>query len=233
MTITNSPLGKRARRATGSTAAPAPTRLPSARERRPALAALAVLLIVGGAVLAGWLALRQSHTEEYIFVINEVPLDSQIERGDLGTIELSSEDANFIRVDRLDEVVDSYAQGRLFPDQVLVAHMFGPAPTLDPDQARIGLDLRPNQYPPGLQTGDTVIVALLDDVTDSNTPVLVTEGSVRSMQPGETGGGAVVGVVLSSQCAEEFLSGSANGNVALGGVPASGALPLCQKPDED
>lgn len=233
MTITNSPLGKRGRRATGSTAAPAPTRLPSTRERRPALAALAVLLIIGGSVLAGWLALRQSHTQEYIKVINEVSLDSQIERGDLGTIELSSEGTNFISADRMGEVVDSYAQGRLFADQVLVERMFGPAPVLGLDEARIGLDLRPNQYPPGLRTGDTVIVSLLDDVTDSNTPLLVTEGSVRSMQPGETGGGAIVDAVLSSQCAEQFASGSANGNVALTVVPASGALPLCQVPAED
>ncbi len=50
MTVTNQPSGRKSK---GAAAAPAPTRLPSTRERRPALFALAVLLIAGGAVLAG------------------------------------------------------------------------------------------------------------------------------------------------------------------------------------
>lgn len=184
-------------------------------------------------MLAGWLALRQSHTETYLYVYRDVSKDSQIRSGDLREIDLPSEDTNFVPADEAGSVYDSYAQADLLAGTVLIRSMYGAAPVLGVDEARIGLDLRPNQYPPGLRTGDTVIVSLLDDVTDSNTPLLVTEGSVRSMQPGETGGGAIVDAVLSSQCAEQFASGSANGNVALTVVPASGALPLCQVPAED
>lgn len=227
MTITNSPSGKKAKRSVPNSA---PTRLPSARERRPALAALAVLLIVGGAVLAGWLALRQSQTSSYVVVVKEVSPNTQIERADLGTIDLPSEGTSFVPASRIGDVVDSYAQGRLFPNQVLVDAMFGPAPDLQPSEARIGLDLQPAQYPPGLNVGDTVIVELLNDVTDSNTALMLAHGSVRSLQSAETGGGAIVDVVVPLECADEFASGSANGNVALYVVPVVDTVVDCAPP---
>lgn len=221
MTITNSPSGKKSRRAAAGAGSSAPTRLPSARERRPALAALAVLLIVGGAVLAGWLALRQSQTGSYIEVQNEVSQDSRIERGDLDFIDLPSGSTNFVPADRIGEVVDSYAQGKLFPGQVLTEDMFGAAPVLGSDEALIGLDLQPGQYPPQLRIGDAVWVLLLDDATDSNIPLLMADGTVRHLEQGETGGGVVVEIKLLSACADQFVSGSANGNVALAGVPVT------------
>ena len=85
MTVTNQPSGRQSQRAS---AAPPPTRLPSTRERRPALAALAVLLIAGGAVLAGWLALREGHTSSYLVIRDEVSVNEQIGASDLGVIEL-------------------------------------------------------------------------------------------------------------------------------------------------
>ncbi len=78
MTITNQPPSGNGRKKAAKTATP--NRLPSARERRPALAALAVVLIAGGAVLAGWLALRQSQTDSYLIITNEVLEGEQIER---------------------------------------------------------------------------------------------------------------------------------------------------------
>lgn len=224
MTITNSPLRKRTKPAAGSSAAP---RLPSTRERRPALAALAVLLIVGGAVLAGWLALRQSHTDTYLVVIDKVSEGSQIQSTDLGRLDLPTDGAgNFVPQTLAGDVVGSYALTDLVNGTVLVrAGMYGHEPNLQPDQARVGLDLRPDQYPPGLQVGDVVGVDLLSDVTDSNTPVLVTSGKVRLLQPAETGGGVVVDLVLARICSDEIASGSANGNVALAVLPVNDIPP--------
>jgi len=218
MTVTNQPPAGRSRRTSTPT-----TRLPSTRERRPALAALAVLLIVGGAVLAGWLALRESHTDAYLRVVKTVHEGEQINQSDLGEIDLPAGSGDFVPSAERSQVVGSYAQADLVAGTVLVDQdMVGDAPLLGDDQVRVGLDLQPGQYPPGVQVGDDVIVALLPGDGDSTTPQYVASGVVREVKSSDTGG-SFVAVVIGNTCAEQFLTGASNGDVAIGMVPAQQA----------
>jgi anti-sigma factor RsiW len=218
MTVTNQPPPGRSRR----TSTP-PTRLPSTKERRPALAALAVLLIVGGAVLAGWLALRESHTDAYLRVVKTVHEGEQISQSDIGEIDLPAGSGDFVPAAERSQVVGSYAQADLVAGTVLVDQdMVGDAPLLGDDQVRVGMDLQPGQYPPGVQVGDDVIVALLPGDGDSTTPQYVASGVVREVKSSDTGG-SFVAVVIGNKCAEQFLAGASNGDVAIGMVPAQQA----------
>ncbi len=67
----------------GRTGAPATAPgIPSPpRRRRPALTALAVLLIVGGAALAGWLALRLDSREPVLVVNQQISAGEKITAG--------------------------------------------------------------------------------------------------------------------------------------------------------
>lgn len=229
MTITNRGTGKRMKR---PAAAVPPSRLPSTRERRPALAALAVLLIAGGAVLAGWLALRQSQTESYLYIDTQVNEGEQIKGEHLSTVELPSEGVNFISAGTAREIIDTFARADLLEGTVLVPGMTGSAPDLRPDEVRLGMDLEAGgQYPPGgMSVGDSVIVYVLDSSGDSRVPLLETSGVVRSIQETESGAGAVVDVVISANCSGEIAGAAAEGNITLGGVPPNASEVECRVP---
>jgi hypothetical protein len=225
MTITNPPPsgGRRTR----GNASPS-TRLPSARERRPALAALAVLLIAGGAVLAGWLALRQSQTETYLMVDDTIHYGQQIDRGDLRKIELPPSD-HFVPADDADDVIGAYAQVELVPDTVLAGGMYGDAPTVDEDQAIVGLELDPSQFPKTFRPGDPVIVI---QSNDQGAPIRMSSGVVRSSHSSDTGGGAQIDIVMSNECSSDMASASSFGNVQITEVSPNAPEATCLSPEE-
>lgn len=229
MTITNSPTSKLTKKKSAAPAAS--TRLPSARERRPALAALAVLLIAGGAVLAGWLALRQSQTESYLMVNTTISEGDEIQAGDLDRIELPKENVNFISADSGSEVVGSYAQAELLEGTPLIPNMLGDKPRLADDESRIGLDLDVDQYPSGLTKGDVLNVVKYRDDGESNAQELTTTGVIDNVEQTETGSGSVFAVIIPAACYAEFLIGATDSRVALAEMPAGAEPVTCEKPE--
>lgn len=213
MTVTNQPSGRKSKRAA---ATPTPTRLPSTRERRPALAALAVLLIAGGAVLAGWLALREGHTSSYLVIRDKVSVNQQITSSDLGVIELpTSSGGDFVVAAKRDAVVGSYALADLLPGSPVVGGMYGKEPSLPPGASRIGLSLAAGRYPPSLSIGDNVTIVVLDPSGNTNDAQGTAVGLVRDVQSAGTGQGVVVDAVVSEQCNTVLTAAAANGDVAL------------------
>jgi hypothetical protein len=210
MTITNQ--GPPARGRTGQSA-PA-TRLPSTRERRPALAALAVLLIAGGAVLAGWLALRQSQTESYLYISEQVDKGEQVTAQALGSTELPADGVPYILESDIDEVVGSYAQVDLVPGTALTRSMLGDEPELAQGSQMIGLSLEPGFAVDDLSSGDPVTVVLMNPNGTTHTPEQITSGIVRDVERSDTGG-ALVSVEVDRECAAVFAVGAAQGDVAL------------------
>lgn len=225
MTITNPPPSG-GRRGRGNS--PAPTRLPSARERRPALAALAVLLIAGGAVLAGWLALRQSQTETYLMVDDTIHYGQQIDRGDLRKIELPPSD-RFVPASDADEIVDAYAQVELVPDTVLADGMYGDAPSVADDEAIVGLELDPSQFPKTFRPGDPVVVI---ESNDQGQPITMSSGVVRASRSADTGGGAQIDIVMSNECSSDMATASSFGNVEITEVSPNAPMATCLSPQE-
>jgi hypothetical protein len=213
VTVTNQPSGRKSKRQAG--AAPA-TRLPSTRERKPALFALAVLLIVGGAVLAGWLALREGHTSSYLVVRDNVAVNEQITSSDLGVIELpTSSSGNFVPAGRRDDVVGTYAQADLLAGTPVVSAMYGKQPALPEGASRIGLSLAPGRYPPSLGIGDNVTIVVLDPNGDSNDALGTAVAVVRGVENAGSGQGVIVDAVVSEQCNTVLTAAAANGDVAL------------------
>src|SRR5580700_2173303 len=78
--------------------APGGRRMPSApRERKPALAALAVLLVAIGAVAAGLLVIKAGHRVAAVEIVQEVGQGEQIPASALREVEISSDtDLNYV-----------------------------------------------------------------------------------------------------------------------------------------
>lgn len=142
--------------------APVPgDRLPApVRERRPALAALAVLLIVGGALASGLVVLRSGHRSDYVVFVRTVQNGDQIRASDLGLTRLAGDShTNGIAGARRGRLVGQYATTRIYAKTLANYSMFSVAPTVPRDTAVVGAVLAPAQRPADPPTqGDVVAI---------------------------------------------------------------------------
>ncbi|KAA1419969.1 hypothetical protein FE697_018935 [Mumia zhuanghuii] len=112
------------------------TRLPSTRERRPALAALAVILIVGGALLSGWIAMSSGDRADFLQVEGEIAQGQRLSESDLTTVSLPEGFDGGVPAEQRDAVLGQYATARLLPGTVLLPTMVAKSTGVGEGQAQ-------------------------------------------------------------------------------------------------
>lgn len=156
------------------------------RRRRPALAAIAVLLIVGGAAIAGLLALRLDSREPVLVLTKDVPAGTEITTEVLGTTRVASEGLRIIAEKDARDILGTYARTALTAGQLLDPSVLTTADPVGPDQVKVGILLKAGQVPPGLTSGDEVRIVRLGDGTAPVRPLAV--GLILFTDAGEDGG---------------------------------------------
>ncbi|MBI9115325.1 SAF domain-containing protein [Sanguibacter suaedae] len=133
-------------------------RLPAApRERRPLLAALAVLLIVGGATVAGLLALRVDDRVPVLVAAQDISAGALITEDLVTTTPVASEGTSLVPEEDASLVVGTYARNAIEQGQLIDARAGSASPALAGDVESIGAALAPGRLPAGgLQPGDVV-----------------------------------------------------------------------------
>lgn len=208
-----------------------PRRLPSApRERKPAMAALAVLLIVGGALLTVTLVLRSGdrvsavQVNEYIGAGQRIPLSA------LKEVQIAQEGVPYIPWQAAPEVAKHYAAVDLVPGTLLNESMVSlESQELRPGRAVVGLSLKAGQMPQNLQRGQRVQVIHVPGENSSARPRVLAEAAlVHSVgKSGErtTGSSTLVEVVVDARISPEIAAYASEGRIVLAylpGVSASG-----------
>ncbi len=157
------------------------------KRRRPALTALAVLLIIGGAALAGLLAVRMDSREPVLVLNAKVSAGEQITAEKLSSTNVSGDGLTVIPADQANQVVDTlYARQTLYPGQLLQPDLLRSAPPLEKDQAQVGVPLTSGKFPPGLRSGDAV---RLVRIGDAQTPSqALCQGLVLEVAKSASGG---------------------------------------------
>ncbi|WP_399887320.1 hypothetical protein ACGH7X_22515 [Streptomyces sp. BBFR51] len=145
----------------GRSAAPAQPsvgdRLPSPpRERKPALAALAVLLILVGALGATMLVLRAGDRVEVVKVTADVQAGESVGNNVTSVMVAADDSINYIEWSKLDALKDLKAKSTIYADTVVMGQMFSAKEQLPEGKASVGLALKEGQYPAGVKTGDIV-----------------------------------------------------------------------------
>jgi hypothetical protein len=153
------PLAAGARPATGN-------RLPAPpRERKPALAALAVLLILGGALLSTTLVLRSDDTVAAIALSRDVAAGEKIPASALTRVRVPRDGGpQYVAYNDVNiaSVVRAYAREKLVAGSLLHAKQTV-GTSIDPGQVVVNLSLKPEQYPSeDLKAGDRVTAYLAD-----------------------------------------------------------------------
>ncbi|WP_030678132.1 hypothetical protein [Streptomyces sp. NRRL B-1347] len=134
-------------------------RLPTApRERKPALAALAVLLILVGALGATVLVLRAGDRIEVVKATKEIPAGESPKEGVNITSVLVAEDTGikYVKWSQRKALEDYEAKSTIPAGSVVVGQMFAEDGGVPSGKSTVGLSLKEGQYPSTLKQGDTV-----------------------------------------------------------------------------
>ncbi|GGV26938.1 hypothetical protein [Streptomyces spectabilis] len=134
-------------------------RLPTApRERKPALAALAVLLILVGALGATVLVLRAGDRIEVVRVTKEIPAGESPKEGVNIASVLVAEDTGikYVKWSQRRALEDYKAKSTIPAGSVAVGQMFAEDGGVPTGKSTVGLSLKEGQYPSTLKQGDTV-----------------------------------------------------------------------------
>ena len=202
-------------------AAPAPIAATGGRkERRPALIALAILLIAGSGLGVAVVIQNAGNTTAVLALTKTVPRGALIDRDDLRTVNIGTDPAlRVVTASELDSVVGQRAAtdlpaGTLLPQGAA-------AKTLVPRRGRtlVGLQLKPSQLPASpLQAGDTVrLVFLPADQAGATQPVRTppATASVVGSQPGPDNQTTRVDVEVPNDVAVSVSTSAAASRIAL------------------
>ncbi|WP_432119093.1 hypothetical protein [Streptomyces sp. bgisy032] len=133
-------------------------RLPTPpRERKPALAALAVLLILVGALGATMLVLQAGDRIEVVKVTKEVQAGESLKDSDVTSVMVAEDESiHYVEWRQLKTIQTYKAKSTIYPGTLAVGEMFAKKATLPAGKAAVGLALKEGQYPSGIKAGDVV-----------------------------------------------------------------------------
>lgn len=163
-----------------------PGRLPSARERRPALAALAVLLIVGGAFASGYLALQAGNRTDYLRVRADVPQGAEITGDDLENVSLPEDLDGAISSDHRRDVVGLRTVTHLLPGTILTPDMVTDESAIQPGEQQVSFGLDVSNIDSDLEPGAAVVVYAVNRNSDHAEPY---DATLVSAEYPDGGGG--------------------------------------------
>jgi len=203
---------------------PATDRLPKApRERRPLLAVLAVLLIVGGAAIAGLIALRQDSRVPMLMLAHDVPAGYSISSGDLVTTQIAAEGTALIPAADQSQVVGKFARVGLSKGQLLDSTMITGSSPKKEGEVSVGASLDDGRLPAsGLEPGD--IVQLIQVGAGEGTVIVPkvrvsSVGTSDSSTSGTTSVTFIVDAALGAKVAAVAADGSLSATLVARGVP--------------
>ena len=204
--------------------APGGRRMPSApRERKPALAALAVLLVALGAVAAGYLVISAGHRVGAVEITQQVGQGQRIPASAIKEVEIASNSGiNYVAWQYANRVAGVYAAVQIPAGTLLTSVMTTATNNLAAGKVQVGLSLKPGQAPGNLLIGQTV------EAFGVGTGSGCGAASAGGGGTGGTGGGNGTGPgvpITTGVIASVFGSTAANGSTAAVtlAVPAADA----------
>lgn len=193
------PSGAPVTRVTAAPPAGGPVRPPSApRERKPALAALALLLIAAGVLASVYLQMQAGNRVGVIQLTQRVSQGQQIPAADIAEVMVAQDSAiNYVTWAQRGLLPKYTAQTDLVAGTLLVGQMLTTAPSANSNTTTIAVTLKGGQFPPAIGVGDTVNAYYVGPA--SNNPMSGTSSS------GTSSSATDVSVLLSSSVKVEQL----------------------------
>ncbi|MFB4266412.1 hypothetical protein [Nonomuraea sp. GTA35] len=204
---------------------PASRKLPvPPRERKPALAALAVLLILGGALATTLLVLNSGDRVSAIRVTQQVGAGQKFGPEAIEEVKIADTGVDYVSWSQRQQVLDSFAAVTILPGTLLTNQMGVRASSeLGPGKATVGLALKPGQMPAGVQQGDRVQVIFVPSrASEGESRVLAANALVFAVgDRSRTGNSGQITVVVEAPAAPEIVAAASSGQVAVAELPGA------------
>ena len=211
---------------------PAPmVRAPSApRDRKPALAALGLLLVLVGALASVYLQQRAGDRVGVAEITKRVPQGQVVTAADLGEVMVAVDSSiSYVTWAQVQHgaLAGFTARTDLVPGTLLVGQMLTTALPLAPGQEVVALALKDGEYPLGIQIGDTVSAYYVTNHNaDKNGEAYLTNGAfttvpivanvrVYDVGPVNPSGSLDVSLVLGQQYTNSIAQAVSGGNLVL------------------
>ena len=212
--------------------APAGRRLPGApRERKPALAALAVLLILGGALGAGLLVIQSSKRVAAIEISQQVGAGQRIPLSAMQQVQITADSGlAYVPWDEAGQVARFFTVSAIPQGTLLTREMVATAGTPVAGKAVLGLALKDGQLPHGLQDGDHIDIYQVSDAQETcpggSGGTLAADATVLAVGTPSTISGSTaiadVEVALNPSDAGAVACNASNGIVGIAVLPDGG-----------
>ena len=208
-----------------------PNRLPSrGRDRRPALAALALLLVLLGALGSALIAYRSGHRTDVLVAARDIPAGQRITAQDLTVARVASDNASVADATSKGAYVGSYATTTVPKGTLINGRMFR-ATGVVPDGAQlVGVVVPQSQLPKSVAAGSVVGVYFVqgkaqssnsaDNAQSSGTNVLKA-ARVTDVSPAGGDNGTDLTLLVPSDQASQIVADAANNQLAVTVLPDS------------
>ncbi|AMW12210.1 hypothetical protein A4E84_23565 [Streptomyces qaidamensis] len=187
-------------------------RLPTPpRERKPALAALAVLLILVGALGVTMLVLQVGNRVEVVKVTKEIQAGEAVTKDNATSVMVAADDSiNYVKWSQLETLKTLKAKSTIYADTVVMGQMFAKKASLPAGKASVGLALKEGTYPADIKAGDTVSAYRVGSTGSGSSN---SEGNSGSS--GTSSGGALVDNARVNAVAADDDATVSTGNLSL------------------
>jgi hypothetical protein len=217
--------------------APGGRRMPSApRERKPALAALAVLLVAAGAVAAGLLVINAGHRVGAVEIVQQVGQGQQIPASAIREVQISSDSGlEYVAWQYAGRVAGVFAATEIPAGTLLTQAMTTSTNSLSAGKVEVGLSLKAGQVPGDLVIGDTVEAFPVGTGSGcgtngangnaGGTTVPIATGTIAGLSGAvsQSGSNASVTLAVASVDAGTLACYASAGDVAITLMPGNGA----------
>ena len=218
---------------TSSSNAAGRARLPAPpRDRRPALVALALLLVVAGALGSALVAYRSGHRVDVLVVQRDIPPGHKMASSDFGTARVAADNGSVVKAGAKSNFIGSYATGRIPAGTLVNRTMFRVGGVIPNGAVQVGVTLTVNQRPAQeLQVGDVVRAYLVPKSTTgpavTTGQVLVGAARILNVQTGSSAENDVtISLLLSQDDARSVLPAATAGQVAVALLPDATVPPV-------
>jgi hypothetical protein len=216
---------KPAANAAAGLSGPASRKLPvPPRERKPALAALAVLLILGGALATTLLVLRSGDRISAIRITQQVGAGQKFTAPALEEVKIAGTGIEYVSWSQRAQVLNSFAAVTILPGTLLTNEMGLRASTeLGPGKATVGLSLKPGQMPAGVQQGDRVQVIFVPSRSSQGQSRVLAESALVFAvgDRSRTGNSGQMTVIVDSSASPEIVAFASSGEIAVAELPGA------------
>ncbi|GII53205.1 hypothetical protein Pth03_15940 [Planotetraspora thailandica] len=202
------------------------------RERKPALAALAVFLILIGSLGATLLVMRTGDRVSAVRIVEQVGAGEKIPASAIQEVQIADTGVDFVSWQYSERVTETYAAVTLLPGTLLTEQMVSESSAeVGPGKAIVGLALKDGQMPLGLVKGDVVQViyvpsggkdATSRQTTGSPQRVLSTNALVTRVGASDDNtSNGLISVVVDSTVAPTVAMLASSGEVAVIAIPGA------------